>query len=160
MTTRNTNGTSTPGTRPYRPDPATSFHFYLDVGQGVAAVFTECSALEVTTDVLTYAEGGLNDHEHRLPGRTKVGDLTLKEGLAVPTGQRNFFWDWYREIIQGKITRRNISIIVCDQTGREVQRWNLFGAYPIKWSGPAFRADANTMAIQSLTLTHDGVDIL
>ena len=155
MTSRNSTGQN----RPYRSDPVTSFHFYVDLGQGSPAVFTECSALEITTDVLPYAEGGLNDHEHRLPGRTKVGDITLKEGLAVPTGQRNFFWDWYLDVVKGKITRRNISIIVCDQTGQEIQRWNLIGAYPIKWVGPAFQAANNTMAIQSLTLTHSGIDI-
>jgi phage tail-like protein len=151
--------------RDRRPDPATNIHFYVDIGwsqsrdefPAAQAVFTECSGLSITTDVHKYSEGGLNDHEHRLPGRSTVGDITLKQGIAMPDGQKNAFWDRYMDTLRGKIVRRNVSIVVCNQTGEEIQRWNLINAFPIKWEGPAFNSSQGAMAIQSLTLTHEGI---
>lgn len=139
------------------PDPVTTFHFFVDIGEESQAIFTECSALEIETEVLTYEEGGLNDHVHRLPGRSKVGDVTLKQGIALPNGQQNAFWNWYLKTLSGHVERRHVTITVYDQHGQEVQRWNLREAYPIKWVGPAYNSGQSAMAIQSLTLTHRGI---
>jgi phage tail-like protein len=157
---------SSPGAR--RPDPPATIYFYVQIGtpgdpkpfpEG-QAVFTECTGLSITTDVLHYEEGGINDHKRSLPGRSTVGDITLKQGIALPNGQTNAFWDWYLATLKGQIVRRNVSIIVYDQTGqKEIQRWNFLQAFPIKWEGPAFNSGQGAMAIQSLTLTHEGVEL-
>jgi hypothetical protein len=46
-----------------------------------------CTGLSITTDVMRYEEGGINDHKRSLPGRSTVGDITLKQGIALPNGQ-------------------------------------------------------------------------
>ncbi|MCK6564035.1 MAG: phage tail protein, partial [Dehalococcoidia bacterium] len=45
-----------------------------------------------------------------------------------------------------------VSIIQYDSMGREVRRWNLSRAYPVKWVGPTFNAAQSTMGIESLEL--------
>ncbi|HMA38105.1 MAG TPA: phage tail protein [Chloroflexia bacterium] len=140
-------------------DPLTTFQFYVQIDGLTEAVFTELAGLEVTTEVTDQPEGGENTHVHRLLGRTKVGDITLKNG--VTTSKQ--LWNWYKSVIQGPpwtgsfSGRKHISIIMVDQQGREAQRWNLQYAIPIKWTGPQFNTSGSTTAVQSLTFTHKGL---
>ena len=45
--------------------------------------FTQVTGFSSQTDVLEYAEGGRNDFVHRLPSRTKQGNITLKRGVTA-----------------------------------------------------------------------------
>src|SRR5205807_325280 len=106
--------------------------FYVEIGGVPQAVFTEVSGLQAETVMFDYEEGGNNGFVHRLPGLTRVSNLTLKRGMA---GSHEFF-KWYLEITRGKILRRNISVVMYDVTGKVLVRWDLLNAYPIKWIGP------------------------
>ena len=136
-----------------RQDPFTTFHFFVDgVGQ---AVFTEATGLGVEIMVQDYEEGGRNDHIHRLPGRAKVSDITLRNGVTTS----NEIWDWFKKILEGDFERRNVSIVVVNQEGAEQQRWSFIEALPVKWTGPEFKSGQSGPAIQSLQLTHKGLQI-
>jgi phage tail-like protein len=127
--------------------------FYVEIGGISQAVFTEVSGLQVETTVTEYEEGGNNGFVHRLPGRTKVGNITLKRGIA---GSNEFF-KWSVQIAQGKITRRNISVRMFDAEGKELTRWEFVNAYPVKWIGPQFASSGAATAIETLELAHDGM---
>jgi phage tail-like protein len=119
--------------------------------QGVeVAFFTEASGLALTTDVFEYSEGGLNGYTHKLPVRTKVGNITLKKGLVLS----DTLWNWYDEVVNGTINRKDLTINTYDQTLATTApskiSWTLATALPIKWTGPAFKASDNTIAIDSL----------
>ena len=152
-----TSANQTPGDR--RPDVPASHHFYVDIGDGVAAVFTECSEITVETVLEPFYEGGQNEFEHRLPGHSKVSDVTLKQGLAMASNGQNPWWEWYKKTLTGQLERRNVTITVYTQKGTVAQSWTLVEAFPMKWTGPAFRAADNSLAIQSLTLTHRGIQL-
>src|SRR4030081_598855 len=69
--------------------------FYVGIGKGqgskeIQAVFTELSGLQVEMVLTDYEEGGTNNFVHRLPGRLKVGNITLKHGLT----KSNEFLRW------------------------------------------------------------------
>jgi phage tail-like protein len=38
-------------------------------------------------------------------------------------------------------------------------RWTFEQAYPVKWSGPQFKADDNAVAVETLELAHEGMKI-
>lgn len=139
-----------------RSDPLTTFHFFVDIGGETQAVFTEVSGLDIEVEVTNYEEGGVNDHVWRLPGRVKVSDITLKNGITTT----NLLWDWYKKILQGDLERRPVSIIMVDQENIEKMRWNFKEALPVKWSGPQFKSDQSQSAIQSLQLSHKGLQII
>ncbi len=138
-----------------RIDPFPAFKFYVEIGDITHAVFSECSGLEVEVEVFEYEEGGLNDYVHKLPGRVKYSDVTLKKGMATSDA----LWDWYAKTLQGKIERKNISIMLYDTSGQESRRWDFEDAYPVKWTGPAFQAGENVAAIETLVLTHRGMQL-
>lgn len=131
-----------------------SCRFYIMIDRIPHAVFTELSAMQIETEVMEYAEGGNNRFIHRLPGRTKISNITLKRGMT----SSNELFKWYFDIVQGKkIERRNLSIVMYDTAGREIVRWNFINAYPVKWIGPQFTANGTAVAIETMELAHDGL---
>ena len=137
-------------------DSYPSSRFYVMIGGSAQAVFTEVSGLQVETEVLEYAEGGNNGFVHRLPGRTRVGNITLKRGIT----SSNELFKWYMAIASGQnIDRRNISLVMYDTAGAELMRWNFLSAYPVKWIGPQFDAVGNISAVETLELAHAGLQM-
>lgn len=135
-----------------RVDPFPSYTFFVEIDGIAQAAFAECAGLEVQVDVTEYAEGGLNSYVHRLPGRVKYADLTLKHGTAGSDD----LWVWYCDVLVGTIQRKNLSVVLYSPDGGEVRRWNLTGAYPVKWTGPELRAGEGKVAIDTLVLAHQG----
>jgi phage tail-like protein len=127
--------------------------FYIEIDGMTEAIFTEVGGLQVEMDVFEYQEGGMNDFVYRLPGRTKVSNITLKRGMA----RGNDFFRWCMQVAGGQIDRRNVSVVMYDVAGTEVLRWNFTGAYPVKWVGPQFQASGNAPAIETLELAHNGI---
>ena len=147
-----------------RIDPYTSYLFHIEI-EGIAeAMFKECSGLQYETEVLPVEEGGVNDHVHKLPGRTKYSNLTLKRGMTESTS----LWNWYMKVVQGKVQRKNISVVLYepvkgkageDSDVREVKRWSFVSAYPIKWAGPILKADESAIGIETLEIAHEGMTL-
>jgi phage tail-like protein len=130
-----------------------NFRFYVEIDGLAQAVFTEMSGLQVETEVMEYAEGGSNGFVHRLPGRTKIGTITLKRGVT----KSNEFFHWCEDILYGRVTPRNMSVVMYDGAGAEMARWDFANAYPVKWTGPQFAADGKVAAVETLELAHDGL---
>jgi phage tail-like protein len=126
--------------------------FYVNV-EGVAqAVFTELSGLGLEMAVEDVEEGGENGHVHRLPGRCKVGNLTLKRGLT----KSNDFLKWTMNVAQGTIQPKHVTVTLFNPDGTEAMHWSFTNAYPVKWTGPQFKADDTTVAIETVELAHSG----
>ena len=143
-----------------RTDPFPTFKYYVEVGGCITeAAFTECSGLEMTTDVFEYQEGGVSEYVHKLPGRTKVSNVTLKRGFATS----NELYKWYKEMetklrTGEKFEFRQVTITLHSSVEQGKQmRWTLDRAFPVKWVGPAFKTDEATVAIESLEFAHHGV---
>jgi phage tail-like protein len=139
-----------PGNNEIRALP--NSYFYVNIGS-LQLVFSELSGLKFETEVFEYQEGGLNEFTHRLPGRSKMGNLVLKRGVA-PSRE---FLDWYMKIAVGNIDRQNISVEMRDQKKSIIVRWEFANAYPVSWTGPNFVAGESTLAVESLELAHDGI---
>ena len=129
--------------------------FYVEIDGMAQAVFTEVSGLQLEMEVMEYQEGGVNDFVHRLPGRTKSSNLTLKRGMT----SSNKFFNWYAELAAGKITPKNVSVVMYDVKGNELARWNLIKAYPVKWIGPQFNAHDAAAAVETLELAHERLEL-
>jgi phage tail-like protein len=129
--------------------------FYVQVDGAPQAVFTEMSGLSLEMTVEDIEEGGQNDHVHRLPGRCKVGNITLKRGLTTS----NEFFKWSLEVAQGQIKRRHVTVYLYNPDGTEAMKWNFASAFPVKWTGPQFKADDTAIAIETVELAHTGFTV-
>ena len=144
-----------------RVDPFATFKFHVEVGEIKEAAFTECSGLDITTDVFEYQEGGLNEYSHKLPGRTKLSNVTLKRGFATS----NELFKWYSEMEQGLltgdgITRKKVTITLYSTAKQdEKMSWTLNDAFPVKWVGPNFNAGEAAASIETLEFAHHGITL-
>jgi phage tail-like protein len=134
-----------------KSDVYTTYRFWVEIDGITEAAFSECSGLQVETEVFEWQEGGLNDYVHRLPGRIKFSNITLKRGIAGAA-----LWEWYCGNFEGQIKRRTLSIVLGGYAGATPVRWNIVGALPIKWTGPTLKADANETAVETIELAHHG----
>jgi len=137
-----------------RKDPFRNFNFLVEIEGITQAGFTECTGFGANTDPIEYREGGENKTVRKLPGMTKYPNITLKWGL---TDSRDLY-DWYRDVVNGKIVRRSGSIIVNDLEGAEVMRYNFYEAWPTKWDGADFNAKGTDVAIEMLELAHERIE--
>ena len=141
------------------PDPAPLFKFWVEMQSIVVAEFKECSGLSVEREVEQVKEGGSNHYVHILPGRLKYTNITLKHGIADPDISATL-WKWFQEgLYDGKVKRVDLSIHLRNVKGEIVQRWNVTGAYPVKWQGPQFNTETSQVAIETLELAHHGVKL-
>jgi phage tail-like protein len=137
-----------------RVDPYRNFNFLVEIGGITQAGFSDCTGFGSSTDPIEYREGGENTTVRKLPGMTKHTNITLKWGLTDSTE----LYEWYREIVSGKVDRRNGSIVVLDLEGKEKLRWNFFQGWPTKWDGPDFSAKGTDVAIETLEIAHEGIE--
>jgi phage tail-like protein len=137
-----------------RVDPYRNFSFLVEIDGITQAGFSDCSGFGASTDPVEYREGGETKTVRKLPGLTKYTNITLKWGL---TDSRELY-DWYRDVVNGKIDRKSGSIILLDLEGNEKVRWNFFEAWPTKWDGPDFTAKGNDVSIETLELAHERVE--
>jgi phage tail-like protein len=139
-----------------RVDPYKNFRFLVEIEGLTQAGFSECSGLGSRVEVIEYREGGEPATVRKLPGRVTYPDITLKWGV---TDSRELY-DWHRAVVQGQIQRKGCSIILLDDSGQEKVRWNLVNAWPSKWDGPTFNAKGSDVAIETLTITCEGVELM
>lgn len=120
----------------------------------VVGGFSEVSGLTAEIEMHEYREGGLNEYMHKRAGPTKYpGNLILKRGISETAG----LWSWYADVMQGKIKRKTVSVVLLDSACQERRRWNFQHAYPVKWEGPGLRAATAEIAVETVELAHNGL---
>ena len=139
-----------------RDNPYLNFNFLVDLGLGDEMGFSEVEVPSGEIEVIEYREGGDRVNSARkLPGLTKYPNVTLKRGI---TGRTDLF-EWWKAVRDGQIQRRNVTITLLDEQRQAVLRWHLRDAFPVKIEGPSLNATGNEVAIETLELAHEGLEI-
>jgi phage tail-like protein len=147
-------GTGVSAAMRIRNDPYLSLNFLVAIEGIVVAGFQEVTGLQVETETEDYREGGVNEYVHRLAGPTRYPqNLVLKKGLT----DLESLWRWHQQVVRGDVKRRNGSILLLDRAGLPAMWWDFTDAYPVKWSGPEFRAEQGAVAVEQLELVHRGI---
>jgi len=145
---------------PKKNYPLPKFHFLLDWG-GTRVGFTEVTGLDFETQVIEYREGSNPAyHKSKQPGLTKYTDITLKRGTFL--GDFDFFQQWKKTFLfqEGKEKfRRTVHISLLDEEHTAIIAWTLANAWPSKIQSTDLKADGNEVAIETMTLVHEGLII-
>jgi phage tail-like protein len=130
-----------------------TLRFLVELDGLIVGGFSEVSGIQAETEVTEYSEGGVNTHVHYWVKQTKYPRIVLKRGMT----NSSELWDWYDGVVGGKISRKNGAVILNNQAGKEICRWNFFEAYPVKWLGPSLNASNGSVAIETVELVHNGI---
>jgi phage tail-like protein len=135
--------------------------------------FQECTGLEVEMDVQELVEGGRNDGVIRRVGRGKYQNLVLKRGMFFGTGSGggaagldDRVWQWLQGILTGQrpVRRYDGVIQVLNNVGARtggpelvLATWTFDRGLPAKVGGPQLNAKTGDIAIEELTIAHEGL---
>jgi phage tail-like protein len=138
---------------------ATGFAASLALGS-----FASVEGIGWNTEVHPVREGGVNDREYKLPGRTTCNELQFTKGLTL----LDPMWEWYRFTISGSVKRMNGTIFLMTDAhtpkvgllpslGVPTAAWHFYHAWPRALEGVRFDASQSLIAIQRLTLAIDRI---
>ena len=135
-------------------DPFRAYNFKLLINNVTEGHFTEVEGLGIRVETIAYREAGNNSVVRAIPGRVTYLPVTLRFGLTSSTE----LWEWLMTAVEGKVSRRNVSIVMLDSSGSaETMRWNLVNASPQEWYGSPLNALSRELAVETLVLAHDGI---
>jgi phage tail-like protein len=90
-------------------------------------------------------------------GNTKWGDIELKRGVD----QDKTLWNWRKMIVDGKLkeARKDCTLTMLDFEGQPIVTYSIINAWPKKYTGVGVKADSNEVALEAVTLCHEGFEI-
>lgn len=140
-------------------DQLATYTFMLEVDGLTEATFRECSGLDSENQVIENKESGRKGKNviKKTPGALKWGDIVLKRGFTEK-GDMSLY-EWRQKTVDGKLqdSRKNGSVVVYDYANEEVLRWNFTNGWLSKYQGPTLNASGNDIAIESVTIVHEGL---
>ena len=140
-----------------RDNPYPNHNFEVSIA-GVADEDLGFSEVELPSgeiEVIEYREGRDGTTVRKLPGLVTYPNVTLKRGI---NGYLELY-NWWKSARDGDIRRTGVTIKLLDEQRREVMRWNLSRAWPVKLEAGPLNARANEVAIETLELAHEGFEI-
>lgn len=136
--------------------PMVKFHFQVEWG-GAKIGFTEVSGLDVETEVVEYREGASPEYtKQKMPGMQKFSNITLKRGTFATD---NEYYEWWNTVKLNKIERRDLTISLLNEEHEPVVVWKVKNAWPTKIQSTDLKADGNEVAIESMEIVHEGLNI-
>lgn len=136
--------------------PMPKFHFKV-MWNDVQMSFQEVSGLDAQSEEIKYRAGDSKVFSVvKMPGLIKYGNVTMKKGIFKGD---NKFWDWFSKIKMNTIERTTVTISLLDEKDAETMVWTLKNAWPTKVTGTDLKAEGNEVAIESIEIVHEGLEI-
>ena len=134
--------------------------FTLKIGGAEAAgFFKEATGFDSESEVTEIKRSTANGKTDviKAMGNLKWSDIELKRGID----KDKTLWNWRKMVNDGQHVqaRKDCTITMLDYQGQPVVTYSIINAWPKKYTGVGLKADANEVAVEGLTLAHEGFDI-
>jgi phage tail-like protein len=139
-----------------RVDPYPAFNYLISISGITAGGFSEVSGLDAEVTPIDYRNGDEDFVVRKLPGLKKFPNIVLKRGII---GNLDLY-KWLFTAMSGDVDRREGAIILRDEQRNEVMRWRFTRAWATKLSGPSLKGDGNAIAVESLEIAHESLEIV
>lgn len=136
--------------------PLPVFHFNVAWG-GQRVGFSEVSGLTQENQAIEYRDGSFPEYSSiKMPGLRKFNNITLKRGVVKSD---NEFFKWLSTVKLNTVERRDIVISLLNEEHQPVMVWKVQNAFPVKVEGPQLKASGNEVAIESIEVAHEGLEL-
>ena len=136
-----------------RHDPFSGGHFLVEIDGLTRASFESVSGLTAFAHVEEYREGGDNVVRKEI-GEVEYENIELHAGLDA----NRELYDWWNTVATGTPSRRNLSVVLLDSARREVARWNVREAVPVRYTVSNLDARDDNVVLEVLELAHEGIE--
>lgn len=134
--------------------PVGSFHFGIEIDGIFEGSFLRVTGIASEIEVEEYKEGGMNHFVHYMPVRVKYSNIILEKGVT----KSKELLKWFNQVKEGIMNKKNFSIVLWNNGGEIIRRWNFQNGYPIKWEASDLDAMGNSILIEKIELTHEGMN--
>jgi phage tail-like protein len=138
--------------------PLPAFHYRVEIDGMDPVAFSEISGLSIGRETIVYKDGlSCTQGARRMPGLASDLKFTMKKGIIKLDSQ---LYDWINSTRLTTIEKKNLTISLMDEKGEApVVTWKITNAFPVKLDAPSFNAKTNDVAIESLELMADDLQI-
>lgn len=141
-------------TRRTELDYVGAYNFKVEISGIAAGYFKSVSGLGAEVEVVEFQDGD-DLFLRKRPGRAKFDDVTLTKGYIVTDALQL----WWRNVRDGQYDRKDISIILNDNAGNELRRWNLYGCWPRRWQISPLEGNSTEMLYEQITFVCEDMQI-
>ncbi|MDB5033867.1 MAG: hypothetical protein JWQ98_1108 [Chlorobi bacterium] len=136
--------------------PLPVFHFTVEWG-GTRVGFTEVAGLTQENQAIEYRDGSFPEYSSiKMPGLRKFSNITLKRGIIKSD---NELFKWLSTIKLNTVERRDLVISLLDEQHQPVMVWKAHNCFPVKVEGPGLKSTGNEVAIESIEIAHEGLEL-
>jgi phage tail-like protein len=137
--------------------PRPTNHFRLTVGgKEAAGQFREVSGLDAESEIIEQKQSNAQGNIDilKIPGNLKWSNIELKRGVDVDKS----LWEWRYQVESAgpDAARTDCTLELCDYDGSAIATYTIQQAWPSKYTGAAMNAGSNEVAVESITLCHEG----
>jgi phage tail-like protein len=126
--------------------------FILEIEGITQTGFAEIITSEASMEVVEVHEAGMT---RKSPGVVRYSNLILKWAMTESIE----LYNWFKDVSEGKInaSRKDILLILLDETGQEAAKLRFKRAWPIKYIPPSLNTMKNEIAIETIEIFHEGM---
>lgn len=137
----------------HKKHPCGNYRFLVEIDGVVNTGFAEAIIPESVSEVIEYREGNEHLWTRKFPGLVKYGNLVLKCEVTLSL----VLSKWRRLVEQGnmKAARKDIAIILMNEEGNPVARWEFGEAWPCRYKAPDMDAEGNEVAIETFEIAFE-----
>jgi phage tail-like protein len=141
--------------------PRPTNHFRLQVG-GREAIgqFREVSGLDTESEIIEQKEVDANGRPVivKVSGNPKWSNIELKRG--VDTNKSLYEWRRMVEDEGPDKARTDCTLELLDYDGSPIASYSITQAWPVKYTGASMNAGSNEIAVEGITLAHEGFKLM
>lgn len=136
--------------------PLPVFHFSVEWG-GTRIGFSEVTGLTQENKVIEYRDGSFKEYSSiKMPGMRSFSNVVCKRGIVKAD---NEFFKWLATTKLNTVERRDVIVSLLNENHEPVMVWKIQNAFPVKLEGPQLKASGNEVAIESIELAHEGLEL-
>lgn len=124
-----------------RNDPYLNFKFRVEIDGILQAGFSEV-ILPGSTLSISVQGGEVS---------VTYSNLILKWGITDSME----LYNWFAKVADGALVLKNLSVILIDEKGMDVVRWNFINALPVRYDAPDLDAMGNDVAVETLEIAFE-----
>lgn len=136
-----------------------AMRFEVTIGGVPIGLWQSCSGLTADFRPEPVHVGGDPTGQYWLPGQMRYPELVLERAVSRDSAKLRH---WLVEMARsgadgvGEAKRTTARIRLLDAGGDEVASWLCYGVRPSAWTGPRLAAGNHAVAVETLTLVHEG----
>lgn len=127
--------------------------FKIEIEGVTQGAFAACDGLEARVDVVDFNDGD-DGLARKRPGRARYANIVLRRGLT----NNIELWNWFKSVLDGHVERKAGSIILCNDAGDEVFRYNFYEGWPCRWKSLELNAEQPGTLVEELEIAVEKIE--